>query len=283
MSLAERDILGWAMGLLGILILVLISSLPAGAQMGHRLLVVGSGDSEYLMVALGLEFQKIHPDVVVVVPPSVHTGGGIKAVVEGKADLARISRPLLPHERVKGIRYCFFAKSPVVFVVHPTVKGVENITRKELVGIYQGRIRNWKVLGGPDHKIYVVQREPGDSCRTVLEKDFPELAKVPEGVAYTAFSTPEALTVIEAHGYTIGYLPMAMARAGNVKVLALNGVKPTLENVASGRYKYYVPLGVAYRDPLSPLARLFLKFLSSPRARRIIEDFGSLPTGGCGR
>ncbi len=256
---------------------------PVWARDSYRLLVVGSGDSEYLMVALGLEFQKLHPDIIVVVPPSVHTGGGIKAVTEGRADLARISRPLLPYEKRKGVKYCYFAKSPVVFAVHPTVRGVTNLDRKTLVAVYHGKIRNWKEVGGPDHKIYVVQREPGDSCRAVLEKYIPELGKVPEGVAYTAFSTPEALMVVEAHRYTIGYLPMAAARAGNVRVLAIDGVAPTLENVAQGKYKYYVPLGVAYKEPLSPKAKLFVEFLSSDRAKKIMGDFGSLPIEGCGR
>ncbi len=265
------------------LLLAFGSARPALALEPHKLLVVGSGDSQYLMVALGLEFQRLHPGLVVVVPPSVHTGGGIKAVLEGRAHLARISRPLLPHERVMGLRYCFFAKTPVVFAVHPSVKGVENLTSREIEDIYEGKIRNWKALGGPDHKIYVVQREPGDSCRTVLERDFPQLAKVPEGVAYTAFSTPEALMVIEAHAYTIGYLPLAVARAGNVRPLALDGVAPTLENLKRGSYKYAVPLGVAFTEPLTGEARLFLEFLSSPEARKVMRDFGALPTGGCGR
>jgi len=258
-------------------------SFQSWARDSHRLLVVGSGDSEYLTVALGLEFQRLHPDIVVVVPPSIHTGGGIKAVMKGEAHLARISRPLLPHEKGKGIKYCFFAKTPVVFAVHPTVQGVTNLDKRTLVAIYHGKIRNWKELGGPDHKIYVVQREPGDSCRTVLERYVPDLGRVPEGVAYTAFSTPEALMVIEAHNYTIGYLPMAAARAGSVRVLALERVAPTLENLAQSRYKYYVLLGVAYKEPLSPKAKLFMEFLSSDRAKKIMRDFGSLPIEGCSR
>jgi phosphate transport system substrate-binding protein len=58
--------------------------------------------------------------------------------------------------------------------------------------------------------------------------------------------------------------------------LAWNGVAPTLENLAAGRYPLQKTLLLVVRAPPSPEVRRFLAFLASPAAARILEETGNL-------
>jgi phosphate transport system substrate-binding protein len=58
--------------------------------------------------------------------------------------------------------------------------------------------------------------------------------------------------------------------------LAWNGVAPTLENLAAGRYPLEKTLYAVVRSPPSPAVRGFLAFLGSGEARAILEQTGNL-------
>jgi phosphate transport system substrate-binding protein len=62
-----------------------------------------------------------------------------------------------------------------------------------------------------------------------------------------------------------------------VRPLPWNGVEPTLENLASGRYPLGKSIHVVYRTPTSDGVRRFLAFLGSPRGQQLLRDLGALP------
>jgi phosphate transport system substrate-binding protein len=65
--------------------------------------VVGTGDGLEILRAAGAVYTADHSGTVVLVPPSVHSSGGIAAVRTGAAVLGRIARPLTIEERAEGI------------------------------------------------------------------------------------------------------------------------------------------------------------------------------------
>jgi phosphate transport system substrate-binding protein len=63
-----------------------------------------------------------------------------------------------------------------------------------------------------------------------------------------------------------------------VKALKVNGVAPTLENVASGTYPLVKTLTFVFKeDKLNPVARAFVDFVRSPEGERILTANGYLP------
>ncbi len=244
---------------------------------GHKIVVSGTGDSQELLRKAAKALQDRLGGGEIEVPDSIGSGGGIRAVAAGKIDLARVARPLKESEKKLGLTYKCFAKAPIVFVVHPSVTGVENITSEEITGIYSGKISVWGRLGGKDQKIYAITREAGDSSRTVLNRHLPGFKDIAKPAAKVIYSTPEAVATLVRHTKTIGFLPMPMVVDTELKVLKVDGVYPSAENVRSGRYNLMISLGIAYKGELTGLAKRFVDFLYSKEGKRLIAEHGAVP------
>ena len=244
----------------------------------RKIIVSGTGDSQELMRALAEAFtKKLNGKCLVEVPDSIGSTAGVKALAKGEIDIARIARPLKEQEAEKGIEYKFFAHTAVVFVVNPSVTGIDNITNEQIIDIYSGKITDWKDLGSNPGKIYPLTREPGDSALKVLSETLPEFTAISNPVAKVMFLTPEAVAALVQHKNTIGFVPYSSVVGTDLKVLKINGVEPSVENITSGQYRYLIPLGVAYKGQPEGLVKEFIDFLYTEDAGKIIEKMGSVP------
>ena len=92
------------------------------------------------------------------------TGNGIKALIDGTADIANASRAIRQGEaeraRGKGVNPVRFvvALDCIVPIVHPG-NPVRSLTLDQLKKIYTGEIVNWKEVGGEDAPIAAVGRD----------------------------------------------------------------------------------------------------------------------------
>lgn len=250
----------------------------AAATAAETVVIPGTGDSQRLLQALARAYEAARPGGEVEIPPSVGSIGGLRRVLDGSRPLARIARPLSGRETGQGLKSRVFAHSPVVFVANLPSSCVEDLSPRQVVDIYAGRITSWGQLGPcGDRKIYVANREDGDSCRRLLGRTVPGFDRIGRFAGETIYGTPLALAIIERHPYTVGYLPLAMAVGTPLKRLRYDGVEPTPENVRSGAYPLAVPLALAWRGELKGAARDFVDFLFTPEARRIILEHGSVP------
>ena len=245
----------------------------------ERLVIPGTGDSQKLLREAAHSFKQEHPEVTIDIPESVGSVGGIKRVLNGHTPLARIARPLDVNELASGLTSTVFAYTPVVFVANLPEKCVDNLSGAELVAIYSGEITSWQKLGNcPDHKIYVANREEGDSSRILIEANLPDFKKIPKLAGKIIYSTPETLHIIEDHPYTIGYLPLAILRSSPLTRFAINNLHPTVENIVTNSYPLAVPLGFVWKDKLTGSHRLFVEFLFSPQGQEIIRSHDAVPS-----
>lgn len=251
---------------------------PADPRTG-KLVIPGTGDSQSVLLLLARRFEELHPGTTVIIPDSIGSGGGIRAVSEGTAVIARIARTLNEREREYGLTYRVFATSPVVFAVHPGVDGVVSLSPGQITDIYSGKTGHWIDVGGPPEKIYAIGREPGDSSRAAIEANLEGFGKITTPVGKTYFTTPSAVAAIGDHQLTIGYGPLSAFRRTGLRILAVADISPSAENVTSGRYPMAVPLGLVYRAPLLPLAQNFVDFLGSEDARKILGENACYPVG----
>jgi phosphate transport system substrate-binding protein len=90
------------------------------------------------------------------------------------------------------------------------------------------------------------------------------------------------MEILARHGNTIGYGPLAMVHPTNIRVLKLDGVFPSKENVLSGKYPLSSPFSLAWKGELTGLARKFVHYLEGAEARKIIADQGAYPSAGRG-
>lgn len=256
--------------------LFLFVSAAWGNARAETVTIAGSAENTEIVAALASAFVKANPGARVDVPEPVGSSGGIKAVLKGKALLARVARELKSGEVEDGMRLEIFAVSPVVFAAHPSV-GVRDLTSQQILGIYSMDVKDWSALGGKPGKIYPLGPEAGDSMRLMLERAIPGYADAVSWFVEDVESSQELQKAVRKHPGTVAYIPVAVAKSASLEPLSFNGVAPTPANVASGAYTLTIPLGLAYKDALSGSAKAFLDFVFSPEGERIIKEFGCLP------
>jgi phosphate transport system substrate-binding protein len=271
--------------LLALLALCVLSSFSAQARQPEEqnpldnpkvLVIPGTGDSQILLHKLAQLYTKNRPGITVEIPESVGSGGGIRSVLTGKNEIARVARPLTEKESGQGLKSRIFAQAPIVFAVHPGVAGVENLSLEQIIGIYSGKIPQWDALGGAG-KIYAMSREEGDSSRIVLENLLPGFQEISVPAGATVYSTPEAVQTLLASPNTIGYLPLPAAIGTGLRVLQVQDVAPSAANVRQKKYQFVVPFALVWKETLSQRAQDFLDFLSSPAARKLMLENGAIP------
>lgn len=271
--------------LLALLCLLALSPVATQAQqpVGQKssantkvLVIPGTGDSQGLLRNLAQLFSKNRPGITVEIPDSIGSSGGIRSVLRGKNEIARVARPVTEKENSQGIKSHLFAQAPVVFAVSPGVSGVTSLSLEQILGIYSGKIQQWDSLGGGG-KIYVMNREAGDSSRTVLENLIPGFKEISPLAGAVVYTTPDAVQILQASPNTIGYLPMSAVAGTGLKVLSVQDIPPSVVNVRQKKYQLVVPFALVWKDPLSPQAQDFLDFLSSPAARKLMLENGVIP------
>lgn len=246
------------------------------------LAIPGTGACEAVLRTLATAYERSHPLEKVVIPPSVHSEGGIRLVIDGKAVLARVSRPLTPEEAGKGLTQRVFARDAVVFAVGAGVR-TRNLTIRQLAEIFSGKIGTWDRLNGGNGPIRVLYRQTGDSNLMHLQevyKEFRDLRFTRDGKAL--YFDHEMLEMLRKYGNSIGFTSLSTIRESGAPIsfLSLDGVVPTTENIAGGRYPLVMEYSFVYRESgLSPEARQFIDFLFTGDGRKLISDHGLVPVG----
>ncbi len=242
-----------------------------------KIIIEGSGDNQRLLRVLADVFEKRHPGKKIEIPESIGSSGGIKALVNNQCDLARIARPLKNSEKGLGLTAKVFASTPLVFIVGHNAAGVDNLTDEQIVNIFSGKVDSWSQLGGKDVKVHVLNREKGDSSRSILEKNIPGFKEADTMFGEIVQSTPALIQRVVEKKYCVGYIPFSMAKAAGVFIMKVNGVEPSIENVKKGEYKLVIDLAIVWKDNLSGLAKDFVDFIFSAEARKIILNNGGVP------
>ena len=254
---------------------LIVTDLPCLAQ--EKIVVAGTGDSMEIFQMLAAGFEKGHPGQKIDVPYSIGSGGGVRCASKGLCDIGRVARPPEKQESKYNVKYRALAHTPLVCAVNPSVVGVDDLTDEQFLGILTGRISNWKDVGGQDGKIYVVQREFGDSARALLEKKLPGFNESPQLIGYTAYSAAEALKSIRDNRNTIGYVAYEAAKQMRLKILKINGVYPSMDNIQKGRYQLVLTVGYVWKGELTGLAKEFFDFCYSKEGFAALMDSGTVP------
>ena len=126
----------------------------------ETLVIPGTGSCAAILKGMAGTFNAAHPGQEVVIPPSVGSIGGLRALLSDQCVLARIVMPLDKQLDPK-LQYRVFATDSVVFAVGAKVK-VNSLTLAQLVEIFSGNITNWRDVGGAEGPIRVIIRDPAD-------------------------------------------------------------------------------------------------------------------------
>ena len=135
--------------------------------------------------------------------------------------------------------------------------------------------------GGFDENknISVVTREDGSGTKSAFMEIIGLKGKTDVSGVIVATGTAAVLQEVKGNPLAIGYDSLGYI-IDEVKVLKVDGVEPTLENIKNGSYKISRPLNVVYQESkvASEVNTAFLTFLQSSDAQTIISDNGYVST-----
>ena len=201
-----------------------------------------------------------------------NTRGAYKDIVDGKADIIICAQPSdeqLKYASDNGaeLEMVRIGSDAFVFIVNAE-NPVSDITVDQARGIYSGRIKNWKELGGRNVPIAAMHRNEGSGSQTALIKFMGDEPIVPD---YTAlFGSPI--------GISFRYYVTGMLGEGKVKILKINGIEPTPKTIADGSYPVSGGVYAVYRKgEKNPNVYKAVDFMLSPDGQKIVEKSGYIP------
>ena len=216
------------------------------------------------------------------------TGGGatkgIRSASAGNSDLGGTCRHWLKdvdgdlHPQERDAELVQVAWDALVVIVHPD-NPVTDISLKNLKRVYDGELTNWSELGGDDRPIGLITREGttsgvGHMFRQIVFSDPDYTFKAR---ALKVKSTKPLEKKVEKVKTALAVDGISSAQKRRVKFLSLDGVTPSKENIASGKYPLYRPLYLAYnKNQVSAQTQKFIAFALSAEGQAIISRQGTV-------
>ncbi|MDL2311474.1 PstS family phosphate ABC transporter substrate-binding protein [Bacteroidales bacterium OttesenSCG-928-B11] len=227
-------------------------------------------------------FMKKNPSKTVTVTGG-GSGVGISALMEGTTDLAQLSRKIKfdekkkLQEKGKTVKEVTVAYDALAVIVHPTNK-VTNLTREQLEGIFTGKIKNWKEVGGADMAIVPYSRETSSGTYEFFKESVLNKKNYMPGI----MSMPATGAIVQSISQTkgaIGYVGLAYLNK-SVKAIHVSYdggktfVQPSIANAKNETYPIVRPLYYYYDTKSEAKVKAFIDFVLSAEGQKIVSEIG---------
>ncbi len=199
-----------------------------------------------------------------------NTVRGYKAVVDGETDILFCAGPSEEQKRYaqeNGVELVYVPIGLEGFVFFVNEKNpVDGLTVDQVRKIYSGEYTNWSEVGGANRIINPVTRLEGSGSQTAFEAFM--------GGDKIGKKSPLAMTGA-AIGFSFRYYMNGIVENESVKMLSLNGVYPSAENIRNRSYPVVVQFYAIYRaDNENENIPVLIDWLLSEEGQSLIEETG---------
>ena len=251
------------------------ASTAASAVSGE---VTAAGSSALLPLAQAAaeSFMKENPDCIVTVNGG-GSGEGLKQVADGAVDIgdsdvfaeekldADAAAKLVDHE------VCTITMAPVVNASNK----VTDLSTDDLIGIFTGKITNWKDVGGDDVDIVLVTRPSSSGTRALFKTWALNGEEEASNEALETDDSGTLLQTVEQNEGAIGYVALSyLVNNDAVKTVSIDGVEPTLENTYNGTYKVWGYEHMYTGGEGSEQAQAFINYMMGDTFADQLESLG---------
>jgi phosphate transport system substrate-binding protein len=194
------------------------------------------------------------------------SGKGAKDCLEGKVQIAVLSRSLKDEEKSAGLVGFTYGMDGTAVIVNPA-NPADNFTTEQLRDIYSGKNTTW-----PDGKPVMAFTRPADSGTRELfqhavmgkEEISPKISiKHHQASLDTVSKAPTAIAYTSA---------CSLHEGSGVKVVKINGISPTPETIRSASYPLSRSLVFATKGEPSGEAKAFIDFVLSAEGQKIVAE-----------
>ena len=205
-----------------------------------------------------------------------NTVRGYQAIVDGTTDILFCAAPSEAQKQYaadKGVELVYVPIGLEGFVFFVNEKNpVDNLTTQQIRKIYTCEYTNWADVGGANRIINPVTRLEGSGSQTAFEAFMGEYE--------IGRKSPLAITGASI-GFSFRYYMDGIVGNDGVKMLSLNGVYPSAENIQNRSYPIVAQFYAIYRaDNDNENIPVLVDWLLSQEGQALIEATGYVPIEG---
>jgi phosphate transport system substrate-binding protein len=268
------------------LVVAMVTALGGGVTIHAQSLKVNGSTTVNAVAAEAAEALRAEKKMVITVDTQGGSSGGISGIGDSSIDVGMSSKPIADEDRRRYPRVNFvtseIGRDAVALVVSEDVwKNVKHLTKQQVRDLYEGKITNWKQIGGPDRRVIFFNKEPGRGTWEVFAHwlygdpkkaptvSHPEVGGNEEGRNKTA-STRGAISQLSSSWAT------GKVHALSIKLDDGSIVGPSAAEIAAGRYPLTRPLFFVTNGAPAGGAKVLIDFVVSPRGQEMVRKHGYL-------
>jgi len=221
------------------------------------------------------------------------TDQAYERLIRGEIDIFFGAQPSQQQIRMAEAHGVEFTKTPLareafVFFVHND-NPVYSLTVEQIRQIYQRQITNWQEVGGHDEHIRAFQRPANSGSQTIMQHTVMGSApmKTPlleERTGAMGHIIDEVLAIyrnyLSAIGYSFRYFVTDMRAHDDIRLLKINGIAPTPENIQNGSYPFIINVYAVTAGTQNQNAYKLIDWLLSEQGQGFIALCGVIPVFG---
>lgn len=218
--------------------------------------------------------------------PCNTTTEAYRRLISGEADAIFVAQPSkgqLAKAKAAGVELKLtpIGREAFVFFVNAD-NPVQNLTLAQVQDIYSRRVTNWKQGGGRDEEIVAFQRPEDSGSQTAMlamvMKDrqitTPMKEEIASGMGGIITRVAEYRNLSSAIGYSFRWYATVMNPNPDIRLLDIEGVAPTPENIGNGSYPLTGELNVVTAGSENPNLPKLLDWLESAQGQALVEKTG---------
>lgn len=229
--------------------------------------------------------DQLPDEQIVIFVASGGSGLGVNSAINGTVDIGLVSREIKDSEKAKLPNHKFYtlgydALTIAVNPKNPVLQVKPNLTAEEVKKIFSGELKTWQQLDAslPNRPIVVAVRDLGGGATQA----FDEAIMKGTPITKEAIQLPSMGALagkVQENVDAIGYVSVGFVQADKAKfgVLSVNGIAPTSENIAAGKYQIARPLIIITKDKPDDKQQNFIEYLLSENGYKAIEAMGFVP------
>ncbi len=217
------------------------------------------------------------------------TTGAYETIVTGESDIIFVAGPSEEQKQFAAengveLTYTPIGKEAFVFFVN-SKNPIDNLTLEQVQAIYSGEITSWDDLGVEGlGNIRAFQRDEGSGSQSTLKRIMtgkelmsPPMEDVVSGMGGIIARAADYKNYKNAIGFSFRFYSTEMVKNDQIKLLSINGVAPTIENIENGTYPLASYFYAVTRSDSSENTKKLVDWILSDQGSELIEKTGYTP------
>ncbi len=246
-------------------------SRTSGKSEVKKLVLTGSSTLAPLVAEIGKRFELLNPNIRV----DVQMGGSSRGINDVRARLIDIGMASRPLKQSESELFSYSIALDGISIILNKANPVTSLDKQQIIDIYRGKIVNWQAVGGQDATIVVVHKAEGHSTLELFLHYFG-LQNTEVKPHVIIGDNQQGIKTVAGNPHAIAYVSVGSAeyeagRQVQIKLLPLDGIMATVENVRNRTFPLSRPLNLVTREQPTGIIKDFIAFAHSAQVDDLVN------------